>query len=57
MVVKSTLGQSPSEYIFSFAKKKKSRECQTFHSSSLSAIFFDTLDEIDCLRNPFSILK
>ena len=56
--IKSTLGQSPSEIIFSFAKKdNSSRECETFHSSNLNEIFFDTLDEIDCLRNPFSILK
>ena len=56
--IKSTLGQSPSEIIFSFAKKENSsRECETFHSSNLNEIFFDTLDEIDCLRNPFSILK
>ena len=56
--IKSTLGQSPSEIIFSFAKKdSKTRECETFHSSNLNKIFFDTLDEIDCLRNPFSILK
>ena len=56
--IKSTLGQSPSEIIFSFAKKENStRECETFHSSDLNAICFDTLDEIDCLRNPFSILK
>ena len=33
------------------------RECQTIHSSSLSEIFFDTLDEIDCYRDPFSIFK
>ena len=36
---------------------EKERECQTFHSSSLSEIFFVTLDGIDCLRDPFSILK
>ena len=36
---------------------EKERECQTFHSSTLSEIFFDTLDGIDCLRDPFSILK
>ena len=35
----------------------KTRECQTIHSSSLSEIFFETLDEIDCIRDPFSILK
>ena len=33
------------------------RECQTIHSSTLSEIFFDTLDEIDCYRDPFSILR
>ena len=33
------------------------RECETTHSSPLTEIFFDTLDEIDCLRDPFSILK
>ena len=56
--IKSAVGQSPSEIIFSFAKKENSsRECETFHSSNLNDIFFDTLDEIDCLRNPFSILK
>ena len=56
--IKSALGQSPSEIIFSFAKKENSaRECETFHSSNLNEIFFDTLDEIDCLRNPFSLLK
>ena len=33
------------------------RKCETLHSSSLTEIFFDTLDEIDCLRDPFSTLK
>ena len=34
--IKSTLGQSPSEYIFLLQKNKmKARECQTFHSSKL----------------------
>ena len=57
--VKQVLGQSPSEIISSLSSKKenKIRECRTFHSSSLSEIFFETLDEIDCLRDPFSILK
>ena len=63
---KSLTGQTPGEYVFSsFAKDDKSeflltaqdRECETFHSSSLSEIFFDTLDGIDCFRDPFSILK
>ena len=39
------------------AQNDNIRECETTHSSSLSEIFFDTLDEIDCLRDPFSILK
>ena len=49
---------SLSIYVLSLAKEKsQSRECQTSHSSSLSAVFFDTLDNIDCLRNPFSVLR
>ena len=56
--IKQALGQSPTEYITSLTKKEtKVRECRTFHSSRLSEIFFETLDEIDCLRDPFSILK
>ena len=57
--VKQALGQSPSEFITSLSSKQeyKVRECKTFHSSSLSEIFFETLDEINCLRDPFSILK
>ena len=65
---KKTIGQSPGEYINSLvrknykidsllAQKENVRECQTIHTSSLNEIFFDTLDEIDCLRDPFSILK
>ena len=33
------------------------RECRTEHSSELSQIFFQTLDEFDCYRDPFSILR
>ena len=33
------------------------RECQTIHTTNLNKIFFNTLDEIDCFRNPFSILR
>ena len=40
-----------------FLLTAQDRECETFHSSSLSEIFFDTLDGIDCFRDPFSILK
>ena len=53
--IKKTLGQSPINSLLS--KKENVRECQTIHTSSLNEIFFDTLDEIDCLRDPFSILK
>ena len=56
--VKHALGQSPSEFVLSLAKEESElRECQTAHSTSLSAVFFDTLDNIDCLRNPFSVLR
>ena len=33
------------------------RECKTEHSSELNKIFFVTLDETDCYRDPFSILR
>lgn len=60
--IKKTLGQSPGEYVTSLIRKNNSidsfltekenlRECQTTHSSSLSEIFFETLDEIDCESN------
>ena len=39
------------------AQNDNIRECETTHSSSLTEIFFDTLDEIDCLRDPFSNIK
>ena len=64
---KQVTGTTPGDYAMSFAKSynndepllltEKERECQTFHSSSLSEIFFETLDGIDCIRDPFSILK
>ena len=66
--IKKTLGQSPGEYIQTLVtknykinsfldQKENIRECQKIHSSPLSEIFFATLDEFDCLRDPFSILK
>ena len=66
--IKKATGQSPGEYIQtllqknykinSFLDQKENvRECQTIHTSTLNEIFFDTLDEIDCLRDPFSILR
>jgi len=64
--IKKLTGTTPGEYAMSFVNDYKvdpllmtenERECQTFHSSSLTEIFFETLDGIDCIRNPFSILK
>jgi len=64
--IKKLTGTTPGEYAMSFVNEYKAdlllmteneRECQTFHSSSLTEIFFETLDGIDCIRNPFSILK
>ena len=64
--IKKATGFTPGEHVMSFGEKYeidhilmtgKERECQTFHSSNLSEIFFETLDGIDCLIDPFSILK
>ena len=65
---KKTTGQSPGEYMNSLVRKnykinsfmnqkENIKECQTLHTSTLNEIFFETLDEIDCFRDPFSILK
>ncbi len=65
---KKAMGQSPGEYALSLVKKNhkldtllvqnnNTRKCETTHSSSLSEIFFETLDEIDCIRDPFSTLE
>ena len=62
--IKKKTGYTPGEYINSLVKnnsfldeKDNLKECQTIHTSSLSEIFFETLDEIDCFQDPFSILK
>ena len=66
--VKKATGQSLGDHVNSLVRKNSKidsfltqkenlRECQTIHSSSLSEIFFDTLDEFDCFQDPFSILK
>ena len=66
--VKKTTGQSIGGHVNSLvrknykinsflAQKENLRECQTIHTSSLNEIFFDTLDEIECFQDPFSILK
>tara|TARA_Y100000590_G_scaffold99621_1_gene113229 strand:- start:410 stop:754 length:345 start_codon:yes stop_codon:yes gene_type:complete len=67
-VVRKKTGISPEGYINSLARKnykinsflnqkENVRECQTIHTSILNEIFFETLDEIDCYKDPFSILK
>jgi len=38
-------------------QKTEIRECRTLHSAELNEIFFVTLDEFDCVRNDFSILR
>ena len=62
--IKKKIGYTPGEYINSLVKnnsflneKEHLKECQTIHTSSLSEIFFETLDEIDCFQDPFSILR
>ena len=55
---KRVIGESPGDFVNSlFSKNEETRECQTLHSSNLNEIFFNTLDEIDCFRDPFSILR
>ena len=62
--IKKTTGYTPGEHINSLVKNNSSlkeeesyKECQIIHSSSLNQIFFETLDEIDCFQDSFSILK
>jgi hypothetical protein len=62
--IKKRTGYTPGEHINSLVKnnsslneEEKYKECQTIHTSSLNEIFFETLDEIDCFQDPFSILK
>ena len=66
--VKKATGQSLGEHVNSLvrknykinsflAQKENLRECQTIHTTSLNEIFFNTLDEIDCFQDPFSVLK
>ena len=31
--------------------------CPTTHSSELSEIFFDTLEQMDCIQDPMSIYR
>ena len=45
------------ESITDLVQKESIAECQKTHTSSLNKVFFDTLDQINCLRNPFGIFK
>ena len=60
--VKKVTGKTFGEHSLAFARKnekidnylkqnEKIRECEIVHSSILSEIFFETLDEIDCESN------
>ena len=56
---KKATGSSSSQILNSFETLADNdiRECRTEHSSELNQIFFQTLDEFDCYRDPFSILR
>ena len=56
---KKVTGTSSSQILNSFETLSDNsiRECRTEHSSELNQIFFQTLDEFDCYRDPFSILR
>ena len=60
--LKKVTGKTFGEHSLAFARKnekidnylkqnEKIRECEIVHSSILSEIFFETLDEIDCESN------
>ena len=36
---------------------KSDNYCETFHTSELNQIFFETLEEMDCYYDPLSILR
>ena len=54
---KKTLKQINTNTMITSLADSDIRECQTIHSSDLSEIFFDTLEGIDCYRDPFSVFK
>ena len=37
------------------AEKKVEKICPTFHTSNLNKIFFETVDQMDCIYDPMSI--
>ena len=55
--LKKTFNQTNTKSIVNSLLDDDIRECQTIHSSLLNEIFFETLDGIDCYRDPFSIFR
>ena len=55
--LKKTFNQTSTKSIVNSLLDDDIRECQTIHSSLLNEIFFETLDGIDCYRDPFSIFR
>tara|TARA_X000001036_G_scaffold327658_1_gene306199 strand:+ start:204 stop:515 length:312 start_codon:yes stop_codon:yes gene_type:complete len=55
--LKKTLNQTGNKTMITSLVDRDTRECQTIHSSDLSKIFFETLDGINCYRDPFSVFK
>ena len=39
------------------AEITKQTYCQTFHSSELNEIFFETIDDLDCIYDPMSVYR
>ena len=54
---KKTFNQISKNTMISSLTDDDIRQCETIHSSTLNEIFFDTLDEFDCYRDPFSIFR
>ena len=55
--LKKTFNQINKNTMISSLTDDDIRQCETIHSSTLNEIFFDTLDEFDCYRDPFSIFR
>ncbi len=55
--LKKAFNQTSTKSIVNSLLDDDIRECQTIHSSLLNEIFFETLDGIDCYRDPFSIFR
>ena len=55
--LKKTFNQINKNTMISSLTDDDIRQCETIHSLTLNEIFFDTLDEFDCYRDPFSIFR